>query len=298
VYIHISSYKIITYINHVLLATYRMKERVTLTVDTDILHQIDKTVDGFRIKNRSHAVELLLLKSLQTDIAAQAIILAAGKDKRLKQGVPIGMMPVQGNPIIEHLIELFKKFNVKDILIAVCYDKDKIIQHFGNGSHYGVRIRYIEEDEPSGTSNILKRARPFLTGSFFVTNSDELKSVNLTDMYLTHKENNALVTIALTLSQDPKSYGVVSIEGIRIREFREKPKDKHHESKLINAGLYLFELEVIDMIPSETTMFYDFFPVLAEKNKLMGYPFSGQWFDVSSKESYERAEQDWKGPHI
>lgn len=293
--VHISSYGIIIFINQRQLTGGVMKQRVTLTIDNDILQQIDKSVDGFRIKNRSHAVELLLLKSLQSDIAAQAVILAAGRDKRLKPNVPIGMMPIHNKPIIEHLIDLFKKYNVRDILIGVCYDKEKIIQYFGNGSRFGVKIRYIEEEEPSGTTNLLKKARPYLTGSFFVTNSDELKSVNLSDMYLTHKENNALVTVGLTLNEDPKHYGVVSIDGIRIKEFKEKPKGRLQQSKLINAGLYLFEPEVLDMIPGNVVMFYDFFPSLAEKNKLIGYPFSGQWYDISSKEDYERAEKDWKG---
>jgi mannose-1-phosphate guanylyltransferase len=270
-----------------------MKQRVTLTVDSDILQQVDKSVDGFRIKNRSHAVELLLLRSLHSDIAHQAIILAAGKERRIKPNVPIGMMPVHNKPIIEHLIDLFKKYNVRDILIGVCYDKDKIINYFGNGSRFGVKIRYIEEETPSGTANLLKKAKPYLTGAFFVTNSDELKSVNLADMYITHKENNASVTLALTLSDDPRYYGVVSVDGMRIKEFHEKPRESH--TRLINAGLYLFEPEVLEMIPEAAVMFYDFFPVLAEKNRLVGYPFSGQWFDINTKENYELAERSWKG---
>jgi mannose-1-phosphate guanylyltransferase len=272
-----------------------MKERVTLTIDTDILNQVDQSVDGFRIKNRSHAVELLLMKSLQTEIAGQAIILAAGREKRLKPNIPLGMMLVHNKPIIEHLIDMFRRHNVRDILIGVCYDKEKVIQHFGNGSKYGVKIRYIEEDEPSGTTNLLKKARPYLTGSFFVTNSDELKNVNLTDMYVTHREHNSLVTIALTVSPDPGYYGVVSVDGIRITEFQEKPKDSSSQTRLINAGLYLFELEVLDMIPDSVSMFYDFFPTLAEKHKLIGYPFSGQWFDINSKESLQKAEAEWTG---
>ncbi len=274
-----------------------MKERVTLTLDSEILSQIDRSVDGFHIKNRSHAIELMLIKAMQSDIPKQAIILAAGKEKRLKNlaQFPIGMLPIHNKPIIEHLIELFKKYHIKEILIGVCYDKEKIIEYFGNGSRFGVKIRYIEEDTPSGTTTIVKRARPFLTGSFFVTNSDEIKDVNLTDMYLTHRENNALATIALTVVADPKPYGVVSIDGIRIKEFREKPKTEVPRNRLINAGLFLLELDVLDMVPDNVTMFYDFFPVLAKQNNLIGYPFSGQWFDIRSKESYEKAQREWKG---
>jgi len=277
--------------------TADMKERVTLTLDSEILNQIDHSVDGFHIKNRSHAIELLLIKAMQSDIPQQAIILAAGKEKRLKglAHFPIGMLPIYNKPIIEHLIELFKKYNVRDILIGVCYDKEKIMDYFGNGSRFGVKIRYLEEDKPSGTTTIVKRAKPFLSGSFFVSNSDEIKDVNLTDMYITHKENNAMATIALTVVEDSKPYGVVKIDGIRIREFREKPKIEGGQNRLINAGLYLLELDVLDMIPEGVTMFYDFFPVLAKQNRLIGYPFSGQWFDISSRNNYEQAQNAWRG---
>lgn len=274
-----------------------MKERVTLTLDSDLLNQVDQGVDGFHIKNRSHAVELLLLKALRSDIPHQAVILAAGKEKRLKglPHMPLGMLPISGKPVIEHVIELFRKYTVRDILIAVCYDKEKLMHYFGNGSRFGVRIRYIEEDSPSGTAAILKRARPFLSGAFFVTNSDEVKSIDLHDMYMTHRENHALATLALTTVDDPQTYGVVSIDGIRIKEFREKPALQKRETSLINAGLYLLELEALDMIPETTAMLYDFFPVLARQNRLLGYPFSGQWFDVSTNDSYAVAKREWKG---
>jgi NDP-sugar pyrophosphorylase family protein len=273
-----------------------MKERITLTLDSELLKQIDQKVDGFHIKNRSHAIELLVLKAMQANIAKHAIILAAGEKKYLKKhpGIPIGMLPVHNRPIIEHLIDLFRRHNIRDILIGVCYDKEQIIQYFGNGGRFGVKIRYIEEDKPSGTSTILKKARPYLSGSFFITNSDELKDVNLSDMFNVHKENNALATIALTTVEDPKSYGVVYVDGMRIKDFQEKP-GAQNRSRLVNAGLYLMELEVLDMIPEKVTMLYDFFPVLAEQNKLIGYPFSGQWYDISGEDELKKAQLDWKG---
>ena len=272
-----------------------MKERITLTLDSEILKQIDQSVDGFHIKNRSHAIELLLLKAMQSNIAKHAIILAAGKNNYLKKhaGTPLGLLKIHNKPVIEHLIDLFRNYNVRDILIGVCYDKEKIMETFGNGSRYGVKIRYIEEDEPSGTTTIVKKARPFLSGSFFVTNSDELKNIDLRDMYMTHKENNALATIALTTVEDPKGYGVVAIDGIRIRDFQEKPSVQ--SSNMVNAGLYLLELDILDMIPDDVLMFYDFFPVLAGQDKLIGYPFSGQWFDISTGAAYARAQKEWKG---
>jgi NDP-sugar pyrophosphorylase family protein len=67
------------------------------------------------------------------------------------------------------------------------------------------------------------------------------------------------------------------------------------KTNMINSGLYLIELELLDMIPRSMKMFYEYFPALAEKNRLVGYPFSGQWFDISSAEEHRRAEKDWRG---
>jgi len=271
-----------------------MKERITLTLDSELLKQIDQSVDGFHIKNRSHAIELLLLKAMQAEIPDQGIILAAGQQKYIKgyPNIPICMLKVHNKPIMEHIIEMFRKFNVRDILIGICYDKDMIKSHFGNGSRFGVKIRYIEEDEPSGTINIVRKARPFLSENFFITNSDELKDVNLTDMYLTHKENNGSMTMALTTVKQTTKYGIVQLDGTRIRTFTEKPSHRS-ETQLINAGLYLVNLEALDMIPEDMKMFYEFFPVIAEQNKLIGYHFSGQWFDISSQSDYDQAAKEW-----
>ncbi len=265
-----------------------MKERITLTLDAEILKRLDQSIDGFHIKNRSHAVELLLLKAMEADICHQAVILAAGRHEGFT--MPVGMQKVHNKPVIEHLIEMFRRYNIRDILIGISYQKEAIKEYFGSGSRFGVRIRYIEEDRPAGTLGTIRRAAMFLIGPFFVTNSDELKDVNLRDMYRVHRENNALATIALTTVRDPKKYGVVSLDGIRVREFQEKPRKGGHN--LINAGLYLLELEVLKMIPEGQRMLYDFFPILAAQNKLIGYPFSGQWLDVSA--DYSRAAREWK----
>jgi len=272
-----------------------MKDRITLTLDTEILKRVDQSVDGFHIKNRSHAIELLLLKAMRADIPQHAIILAAGMPLQIKglDSGPVGMLRIHNRPIIEHLINMFRKYNTRDILLGVCYDREEIKRYFGNGSRFGVRIRYIEEDHPSGTISIVKKAKPFLSGSFFVTNSDELKDVNLSDMYAVHRENNASVTIALTTVKDPMQYGVVMMDGNRIRDFSEKPQKGN--TNMINAGLYLMELDMLEMIPADMKMFYELFPMIAGRNRLVGYPFSGQWFDISSAEKYREAERDWRG---
>lgn len=275
-----------------------MKERVTLTLDSDLLREMDRRVDGFKIKNRSHAVELLLMQSLGSNVPKTAIILAGGRGVRLQpitHELPKPLIPLHDKPLLQHLIELLRKYHIKNIIISIGYKGEKIREAFGNGRKLGMNISYVEEDKPLGTAGPLKLAKTFLTDTFIACNADELKDIDITDMYLTHKENKAFATIALTTVEDPSAYGVARLQGNRILEFVEKPKREKAPSNLINAGLYVMEPEVIDYIPEGFAMLEkDVFPKLAQEGRLFGYPFSGQWFDTGTLERYEKAIKEWK----
>ena len=113
-------------------------------------------------------------------------------------------------------------------------------------------------------------------------------------MFRLHKRKNALATIALTTVEDPSHYGVARLDGSRIVEFVEKPANA--PSNLINAGFYIMEPEVIDMIPKGFSMLEkDVFPKLAKLGRLRGFPFAGQWFDIGNIERYKIAEKKWSG---
>lgn len=273
-----------------------MKKRVTLTVEGNVLDQVDKEVDGYKVKNRSHAVELLLLKVLGANVPKQALILAGGKGTRLKpitREIPKPLVPLQGKPVLEYSLDLFKKFGIKDILISIGFKGEKIKEYFGDGKRFGVNIRYIEEDEPLGTAGPLKLAKKFLKGSFIMCNADELKDIDLMDMFMAHKENNAMGTIALTSVEDTSKYGVAKLAGSKILDFVEKPSKENAPSNFINSGLYILEPEVIDYVPEGFAMVEkDVFPKLAKEGKLFGYPFSGYWKPIGNFEQYEEAQND------
>jgi len=146
-----------------------------------------------------------------------------------------------------------------------------------------------------GTAGPLKLAKDLLKKTFIVSNGDELKNINIEEMYKLHKDNKALATIALTTVNNPSVYGVARLSGSKILEFVEKPKKEEAPSNLINSGFYILEKEVIDYIPKGFSMLEkDVFPKLAKQGKLFGYPFSGQWFDTGNLERYEKAIKQWK----
>jgi NDP-sugar pyrophosphorylase family protein len=275
-----------------------MKERITLTIDEKILEKVDRLVDGLSVRNRSHAIELILSKYMNFKELKTALILAGGEGTRLRPityEIPKALVPVHGKPLIEHLFDLLKKYGVNDVILSVGHMKDKIMDERGNWSRAGMNISFVEEKTPLGTGGPLRLAKDKLIKTFIVSNGDELKNINVMDMYEAHKRNRALATIALTTVSDPSQYGVAKLEGNRIIEFVEKPKKDKAPSKLINAGFYIIEPEVVEMIPKgKVSLEKQIFPKLAKMGRLYGFPFSGQWFDTGNLERYERALKEWR----
>jgi NDP-sugar pyrophosphorylase family protein len=275
-----------------------MKERITLTVEKEILLRVDQTINGTDVKNRSHAVELLLTRAFGENKPSKAIILAGGKNARTKNGnnyLPRTMQRIQDKPILEHNIELLKRHGIKDIIINTGYKGDYIKEYFGDGSQLGVNISYIEEEEPMGTAGPLNMLRGKINSTFILMNGDELKDIDLEDMFMFHKKNKGAATIALTTVEDPSDYGVAVLNGNKIMTFIEKPSRQNAPSKLINAGLYILEPEVFKIVPEGFSMIEnDVFPKLATNEKLLGYVFSGHWFDTGTPERMSRAEREWQ----
>ncbi|PIZ49759.1 hypothetical protein COY28_06075, partial [Candidatus Woesearchaeota archaeon CG_4_10_14_0_2_um_filter_57_5] len=223
-----------------------------------------------------------------------AVILAGGQGTRLRPityEIPKALIPVHGKTITEHLFDLLLKYGVRDVTMSVGYLRERIKAYFMDGARFGLRVSYVEENEPLGTAGSLQGLS--FKGPFIVSNGDELKDIDIAAMYAFHRKHKALATIALTTVAEPQHYGVALMEGERILAFVEKPKDP--PSNLISAGFYILEPEVLQRIPDGFAMFEkDVFPVLAKEGRLYGFPFSGQWFDTGNLERYERALKLWK----
>ena len=126
-------------------------------------------------------------------------------------------------------------------------------------------------------------------------NGDVLSNIDLSDMVGFHNDQKGVASIALTQVEDTSSFGVIELMGNKVVGFVEKP-DGGPGSKLINAGVYIFEPEILDYIPAGRSMLEkDVFPKLSAEGKLFGYPFTGQWFDTGTPEAYEMAIKNWEG---
>ncbi len=270
-----------------------LKERITLTIEKDILEKIDSKVDGTTIKNRSHAVELLLIKAMSSNRLQKGVILAGGESDIHKKITILDT--VQDRTLLEWNIKFLKRFGIKELLICLPKGREDVKDKY-NLQTMGVDIKYFDEEYPLGTAGSINAVKDFITETTVICYSDDLKKVDLDDMYVFHKTNNKVCTLALTTVDDPSNFGVALMNGNKIVTFIEKPAKEGAPSKLINSGVFIIEPEILKYVPDGFAMLeQDVFPKLAKNDTLVGYVFSGQWLKIRTSEDLTKAKTAWKG---
>lgn len=241
----------------------------------------------------------------------KAMILAAGKGTRVRPityTIPKPLIPILQKPVMEFLVELLRQHGFDQIMVNVSHLANEIESYFRDGQRFGVQIGYsfegrIEENgdligEAVGSAGGMRRIQdfsPFFDDTFVVLCGDALIDLDLTAAVKWHKEKGAIATIVMkSVPRDEvSSYGVVVTddEG-RIKAFQEKPSVEEALSTNINTGIYIFEPEILNYIPSgeEYDIGGQLFPKLVE----MGAPFYGipmdfQWVDIGKVPDYWQA---------
>lgn len=234
----------------------------------------------------------------------KAVILAGGKGTRLypvTKEIPKPLLPVKKKPIINYLVDLFFSQGIENIAILISSEFRDDFEWWKKryyplaSSGQVPKIDFFEEKEPLGTFGGLWYLRDWLSGnSFFLTNGDELKEIDLEKMARIHRKLKSLATIALVEVSNPRDYGVVLCSSNIVREFLEKPENP--PSKYINSGLYLLSPKIFDYHPGPKFLMIekDIFPKLAGEKKLAGFKFRGKWMDCGTWERYEKALAEWK----
>jgi len=226
------------------------------------------------------------------------MILAAGAGTRLyplTAALPKPMVPVANEPVLAHVIRNLHRQGFDQLAINLSHLPDAIRSYFGDGSAYGVSIRYSFEPEPLGTAGGVKRLGDFWDQDFLVIGGDDLTDMELSGMIAFHRQHQGLATIALYPVADPSLYGVAVLDrDRRITAFQEKPPRDEALSNLCNTGVYLFSPRVLELIPDG---FHDFgrelFPALvAQGAPVYGYPAQGYWRDIGNPREYLAANLD------
>lgn len=229
----------------------------------------------------------------------KAVILAGGEGTRLRpltSNQPKPMMPLVNRPMLEHIVALLAKHGFDDIVVTVAYLANQIRDYFGDGSDFGVRMRYATEEQPLGTAGSVRNASEELDETFLVISGDVLTDIDLSAFVAAHRASQAVASIALKRVENPLEFGIVITrpDGT-IERFLEKPTWGEVFSDTINTGIYVLEPAIFDHIPPGTVVDFsaDVFPaILAEGGRLHGYVAEGYWEDVGTTDAYLRAHAD------
>ncbi len=238
---------------------------------------------------------------------AKGMILAAGQGTRVRpltKNMPKPMVPILGKPLLEYLIEHLARFGISEIMLNVAFNHYKIENYFGDGHRWGVEMGYSYEGrrehgdivpKPMGSAGGMRKIQDF--GGFFdettlVLCGDAIVDLDIAAALAEHKAKGALASV-VTVNvprEQVKNYGVVVSDADgRVVSFQEKPSPEEAKSTLASTGIYIFEPEVIDMIPPgcEFDIGSQLFPMLVEK----GVPFYAQrhdfnWIDIGRLTDY------------
>ncbi|NLE21283.1 MAG: NDP-sugar synthase [Actinobacteria bacterium] len=226
--------------------------------------------------------------------SVRAYLMAAGLGTRLYPLTGLTskpMVPILNRPVMEHLLHLLRKHGITEIAANLHYHPDKISSYFGDGSEFGVEVRYNLEEHLLGTAGGADAFRDFLSGStFLVMSGDGLTDIDLTAFLRAHRDSGGVATMAVKQVDDPSLYGVVVHDDqLRVTGFQEKPPREEALSSLCNCGIYAFEPGIFDYIEpgAFTDWATDVFPAMLRD----GLPFhvwklEGYWNDVGNIEQY------------
>ncbi len=226
-----------------------------------------------------------------------AVILVGGEGTRLR---PLtvrtrkDMLPLVDRPLLAYTFEHLRRHGVRRAIVSCGYLPTQIRDHFG--SAYGeLSLDYEVEDEPLGTGGAIGFAARNLGETFFALNGDSLREADLDALLAFHRSTGAKATILLTPVSDPSRYGLVRLEADgRVASFLEKPRPEEIDTNLINAGLYVLEPSVLELIPAgrAVSIEREVFPRLCAEGSVYGLSMPGYWLDVGTPDSYLQAHRD------
>ncbi len=227
----------------------------------------------------------------------KAIVLTGGFATRLRPLTltkPKSLLPILGKPLLDWILEGLAKSGLKEIILSVRYLANMIKRRYGDGSGVGCFIKYAEEVKPLGDAGPIPLINRDigLDTTFVVVYGDIFSNINYRELLEYHKKSGGLATLVLTKVDNPYRYGVaVTDDDGKIIDFIEKPTKNQIKSSLVNAGIYIFEPEVLKYFPDKTPskLAKDVIPKLVKDGVVYGYVHSGLWSDIGVPADYLRA---------
>ena len=225
----------------------------------------------------------------------RAVVLAGGKGTRLApytRIIPKPLMPIGDMPILEIMLRQMKRAGIRHVTLTTGYLDNLLRLFFLDGKRLGLKIDYVREEKPLGTSGPLASVKG-LTDTFLVTNGDVLTDLDFAELIAYHRAQGAIATIATHKRKVNINLGVVEVDKENsVTDYLEKPDFNY----LVSMGVYVFEPRVLKYIPNEEYLdFPDLVRMLvAAGERVSSYPFKGYWEDLGRPDDYERASADFE----
>ena len=230
----------------------------------------------------------------------KAVVLVGGFGTRLRpltNTTPKPMLPVGHRPMVENLVKMLARADVTEVVLALGFRPEPFMDAFPDGECAGVSLHYAVEPEPLDTAGAIKFAATSagIDDTFIVANGDVLTDLDVAALVAFHRGSGARATLHLIPVDDPSAYGVVVTDSDgRVSRFVEKPAPGTEPSRMINAGTYVFEPEILDLIPSgrKVSVERETFPALVERGVLFALATDDYWIDTGRPETYLKANLD------
>ena len=228
-----------------------------------------------------------------------AILLVGGRGTRLApltNNTPKPMLQVAGVPFTEHQINKARSAGITEIVLATSFKAELFEPYFGDGTNFGISIKYAVEEVALGTGGAISNAATMLEGNgpVAIFNGDVLSKHDLAGQFDSHQSNGADVTLYLTEVEDARAYGAVELDASsRVLAFNEKMENP--PTNTINAGCYIFNREIINSIPfgKVVSVERETFPqLLSSGAKVFGFVDKSYWLDIGTPTALLKASRD------
>jgi dTDP-glucose pyrophosphorylase len=232
-------------------------------------------------------------------VAAEAqpnlvVLMAGGLGSRLSPltaDTPKPMLKIGERPILETILLQFKEYGFRRFVIAMHYLGDRIVEHFGDGRRFDAEIQYLREPEPLGTAGALALLPERPAEPFFVMNGDLLTKLNFASLLAFHQTSGAPMTVCVREHAQTIPFGVAEISGDYLERLTEKPTYR----RLVNAGIYACNPEIMDMVPrGRPSTMVDIVQFMIERGrKPAAFPIHEYWVDIGQHGDLARAGADY-----
>lgn len=222
------------------------------------------------------------------------VLMVGGLGSRLRpltNNCPKPLLKIGSKPILETILENFIEYGFENFYFAVNYRAEMIKKYFGDGSKFGVKIQYLNEEKRMGTAGALSLLTATQKEPILIMNGDLLTKVNfqhLLDFHISH-ESKATMCVREYSYQIP--YGVIEINKGQIVHMKEKPVC----SSFVNAGIYVLNSDILEMIPQDT--FFDmpdlFNKIIEQKFMTAAFPIREYWMDIGQVDDFEKAKGEF-----